>query len=151
YCTGNAYVASGVKLVLSKGSVWRDKRRDSRCIKRGNGQLKRRALSAALAVNGRGCFVPDLTRLAMPQCAGARRGALYRIGSESAALFADAARCSGRATACGRLQPQLLPDLIDPGLDCRRHLDGSAPLAAGFSRPFISRIDPHLAAESADR
>lgn len=38
---------------------------------------KRRALSAALAGNGCGCFVPDLTRLTMPQCAGARRGALY--------------------------------------------------------------------------
>lgn len=39
----------------------------------------RRALSAALAGNGCGCFVPDLTRLTMPQCAGARRHTLYLI------------------------------------------------------------------------
>lgn len=39
----------------------------------------RRALSAALAGNGCGCFVPDLTRLTTPQCAGARRHALYLI------------------------------------------------------------------------
>lgn len=47
--------------------------RPSRHIKR-----EGRALSAALAGNGCGCFVPDLTRLTMPQCAGARRPAFYQ-------------------------------------------------------------------------
>lgn len=35
---------------------------------------KRRALSSALRVFRRGCFVPDLTRLAEPLCEGTRRG-----------------------------------------------------------------------------
>lgn len=38
---------------------------------------ERRALTAALAEVGCGCFVPDLTRFTIPQCAGARRLALY--------------------------------------------------------------------------
>jgi len=46
-------------------------------------------LSAALAGNGCGCFVPDLTRLTMPQCAGARRHELYLI----CAIGASAVLC----------------------------------------------------------
>lgn len=38
---------------------------------------KRRALTAALAKVGCGCFVPDLTRFTIPQCAGARHPELY--------------------------------------------------------------------------
>lgn len=48
-------------------------------IPHGKAENKRRALSAALAVLGHGCFVPDLTRLTKPQCAGARRSTLYRM------------------------------------------------------------------------
>jgi hypothetical protein len=34
--------------------------------------VKRRAFTPALAVNGCGCFLPDLTRLTTPRCGGAR-------------------------------------------------------------------------------
>ena len=46
----------------------------------------RRAGSSALAVSDYGCFVPDLTRFATPQCEGARRRRFYQ-GSR------DQARC----------------------------------------------------------
>lgn len=40
-------------------------------------ETERRALTAALAEIGCGCFVPDLTRFTIPQCAGARQPELY--------------------------------------------------------------------------
>jgi hypothetical protein len=46
---------------------------------------KGRALSSALEGNDYGCFVPDLTRFAMPQCEGARRVEFY----QASALFSS--------------------------------------------------------------
>ncbi len=40
---------------------------------------RRRAGTSALTVCDYGCFVPDLTRFATPQCEGARRFEFYQL------------------------------------------------------------------------
>jgi hypothetical protein len=44
------------------------------------------------------------------------------------------------------LQPQLIPHLIYLCLNSRVHHDGRTPFASRLARPFVGRIQPHLAA-----
>src|SRR5690606_4032109 len=91
YPSTNAQVTRLAAKLSTHNNAWRQQNTKTRCRKqktdcmamkfrrdRGWSKTRReknkgRALSAALAGNGCGCFVPDLTRLTMPQCAGARR------------------------------------------------------------------------------
>ena len=100
--------------------------------------MQRRALTAALAEIGCGCFVPDLTRFTIPQCAGARQPALY---SKEFVLQENKRR----------LQAQIIPDNVHFLLHIITHRDFGTPFPACFAIPFIGRINAHLAPETADR
>src|SRR5690606_15985937 len=117
-------------------------------------QDKRRALSAALAGNGCGCFVADLTRLTMPQCAGARRPTFYQqCRSRAPRIPYDAHKTrTSIPTACASWSDaQVLPAGIHPLPHVVAHHDRRTPFAAGLARQLVGGVYAHLAAKPADR
>ena len=48
------------------------------------------------------------------------------------------------------LQPQILPNRINPCHHIRIARDRRAPLARGFARPFVGGVDAHFAARAGD-